>query len=197
MRQTNSGGLLIEVRGDPSQVEAVRAEVSRLAGDEIEVRSLQQRTTLEIKDLDEWSTKEEVISSLLASYGTEGEIFKVASLRRQYGGTQVAVVTAPSAIAQKAISAGRLRVGMVSCRIRLHEGKERCFRCLSFGHMSKACKGKNRSGCCWRCGASGHLAANCKAERETILSFQKTLEAGKARNEPRRYDEAVSGVQNP
>jgi len=196
MRQANSGGLLIEVRGDPSDVEAVRAEVSRLAGDEIEVRSLQQRTTLEIRDLDEWSTKEEVTSSLLASYGTEGEMFRVVSLRRQHGGSQVAVVTAPKAIAQKALSTGRLRVGMVSCRIRLREGKARCFRCLSYGHMSKACKGKDRSGCCWRCGTSGHLAAHCSAERETIISFQKTLEAGTDREEPHRNDEAVGSDQN-
>lgn len=157
MRQSKSGGLLIEMRGDPSQVELVRAEVSRLAGDEIDVRSLQQRSTLEIRDLDEWRTKEEVASSLIAFYGPDGETFKVVSIRKQHGGTQVAVVTAPPVIAQKAISAGRLRVGMVSCRIKLCERKARCFRCLAFGHTSRTCKGMNRSGCYWRCGTSGEL----------------------------------------
>lgn len=89
MTQAKPGSLLIEVRGDPSQVEAVRAEISRQAGVGTDVRSLQQRTTIVIKDLDEWSTKEEVTSTLLASHWTDGVLFRVASFRRQYRRNQV------------------------------------------------------------------------------------------------------------
>jgi len=52
--------LLIEVCGDHKKVETVRAEIARLAGSEVAVRSLQRRRLVEIRDLDEWMVKEEV-----------------------------------------------------------------------------------------------------------------------------------------
>lgn len=42
MRQTKSGSLLIKMKGDQQQIEAIRAEVSRTAGANVEVRSMQQ-----------------------------------------------------------------------------------------------------------------------------------------------------------
>lgn len=58
--QARSGGLLIDVRGNAAEFEAVRAEVSRSASEGINVRALGRRELLEIRDLDEWMTKEEV-----------------------------------------------------------------------------------------------------------------------------------------
>jgi len=48
MRQTKSGELLIEIKGDSERVEAVRAEVSKSAGTDVEVISLQRKTLIEI-----------------------------------------------------------------------------------------------------------------------------------------------------
>lgn len=56
MRQAKAGGLLITVRGNSSQVEAVRVEITKTIGDGVGVRSLEQRSLIEIKDLDEWTT---------------------------------------------------------------------------------------------------------------------------------------------
>jgi len=50
MRQAKAGGLLIEVRGDVSQVEAVRTEIARSAGEDVTVKTLQQNSLLEIRD---------------------------------------------------------------------------------------------------------------------------------------------------
>lgn len=52
MRHTKSDGLLIEVRGDPARIEKVCAEVTRTAGSEVEVRALQQKALVEVRDLD-------------------------------------------------------------------------------------------------------------------------------------------------
>lgn len=53
MRQAKAGGIIIGVRGISSEVEALRAEIAKVAGNEIGVRSLEQRAVIEVRDLDE------------------------------------------------------------------------------------------------------------------------------------------------
>lgn len=121
MRQARSGGFLIEVRGDPAQVEAVRAEISKTAGPG--VKSLQQRHTCEIRDLDEWTTKEEITEAAATCSGMDRESIRVISLRKRYGGTQSALLSPEAKTVAKLTTGGRLRVGMVSCRIHQVESK--------------------------------------------------------------------------
>lgn len=85
MRQVKSGSLLIEVRGDNKEVEAIRAEIARSAGSDVEVRSLQRRRLVEVRDLDEWTSKEEVSASVATFTGEQEDLFRVISIRKQYG----------------------------------------------------------------------------------------------------------------
>lgn len=93
MRQSKSAGLLIEVRGDQTKIESVRAELSRSAGSEIEVRTLQQRIVVKFRDLDQWATIDEVKEAMATATGGPLESLKVVSLRKQYEGTQLALVS--------------------------------------------------------------------------------------------------------
>jgi len=94
MRKTKSGRLLIEVKGNSNEVEAVRLEVSKSASDGIEVRSLQQRWMLEVSDLDEWTEAEEVVEAKMSACGADRDSLRVISLRKRYGGTQSALILA-------------------------------------------------------------------------------------------------------
>lgn len=163
MRRAKSGGRLIEVHGDRNRVEAVRAEVARSVGPEFEVRALQQSTLVEIRDLDQWTSSKEVLQAVSSSAGVEQDIVKVVSLRKRFGDSQLALVSLPLGEARGLTSHGRLKVGMVSCRVRLAATKVKCFRCLTHGHTLKACQGPDRSECCRRCSENGHKAAACKA----------------------------------
>lgn len=175
MRQARSGGLLIEVRGDQKEVEEIRAEIARSAGSEVAVRSLQRKRLVELRDLDEWTSKEEVSAKIASFTGEQEESFRVLSIRKQYGGVQVAVISAAPELAEKLVEAGRLTVGMVSCRTRYCEGKVKCYRCLGEGHMAKDCKGEDRSGCCRECGVSGHRATKCDAPAADRVAFRAVL----------------------
>lgn len=177
MRQAKSGGLLIEVRGDHNHIEAVRAEVARSAGPEVSVKSLQQRALVEILDLDQWTGSDEVNQAVVnaASIGQDG--IKVVSLRKRFGGTQLALVSLPQEAARRLTNAGRLRIGMVSCRVRPTDTKVRCFRCLTFGHMSDKCGGPDRTTCCRRCGEDGHKAAACSATELAVRAFTRVVQA--------------------
>jgi len=175
MRQAKSGGLLIEVRGNAEEVSAVRAEISRSAGAEIGVRTLQQRELLEVRDLDQWSDGPEVLEAIALASGCDTAALRLVSLRKRFGGVQRALVSAPRDAAQVVIRQGRLRVGMVSCSVRRCDAKVRCFRCLSHGHEAKSCQGPDRSKCCRRCGQNGHYAKTCVATQEDAVSFEKAL----------------------
>ncbi|XP_025200584.1 uncharacterized protein LOC112598372 [Melanaphis sacchari] len=159
IRQTKAGSLLIELKGDQQQIEVVRAEVSRTARENVEIRSLHQKTMVEIRDLDQWSDSEEVAGAVAFETGINRDAIKVVSVRKRFGGTQPAMVLVPSAACKKMLAHCRIRVGLVNCRVRLGGSRIRCFKCLSFGHMSKECKGPDRSSCCRRCGSTGHRAA--------------------------------------
>lgn len=174
MRQARSGGLLIEVRGDSAQVEAVRAEVARSAGPEVAVRTMVTRSVIEVRDLDEWTTNAEIVEAVAAAAVCGKDDVKVLNLRKLPGGAQTAIVLAPPEVARKVLG-GRLRVGMVSCRVRVREERTRCFRCLAFGHLAKDCTGADRSGCCWSCGDGGHKAAACSATAESKKEFANAL----------------------
>jgi len=141
MRQAKSGGLLIEVRGNPEEVSAVRAEIARSAGAEIGVRTLQQRELLEIRDLDQWSDGPEILEAISSASGCDPSSLRLVSMRKRFGGAQLALVSAPKEVTKKILVQGRLRVGMVSCSVRRCDAKVRCFRCLAYGNEVKSCLG--------------------------------------------------------
>lgn len=175
MRQAKSGGLIIEVRGDQTRIEEVRAEISKSAGTEVDVRSLQQKVLVEVLDIDQWTVPVEVLEAISIATSTGQAEVKVVSLRKRYGGSQSALVSLPPVAARNLISGGRLRLGMVSCRVRPADPKVRCFRCLTYGHMSNACQGPDRRECCRRCGGVGHKAASCDASAQAAMDFARTV----------------------
>lgn len=112
------------------------------------------------------------------------ESVKVVSLRKRFGGIQMALVSLPLEASKGLINSGRLRIGMVSCRVRIAETKVRCFRCLTFGHTSKTCDGPDRNKCCRRCGEAGHKAASCSADALVVSTFAKIVNANAAKVVP-------------
>lgn len=178
MRQTKAGHILLEIKGDAEEVEAVRKEVSKTAGDGAEVRSLQQRMVIEIRDIDQWSTAEEVADAVSVASGSNHAATRVINIRKGFGASQTALALVPTAIGKKVVEHGRMKIGMVNCRIRQAERMMRCFRCLSFGHTSRECNGPDRSLCCRRCGVTGHQAYKCEATDGTAKEFATHLKNG-------------------
>ncbi|CAB0038639.1 unnamed protein product [Trichogramma brassicae] len=121
--------------------------------------------TIEIKDLEEWATKEEVTAALDALLGVPvSKRDPVKSLQKAYAGTQVAVVALPDDLAATALKLDHVRIGWVNCRIRAREEAARCYRCWSPGHVAARCKGPDRTELCYRCGQKGHQAKDCKGQ---------------------------------
>lgn len=103
---------------DAGQVEKVRAEIARSAGSHMGVRALQQTQILEVHDLDEWSTKEEIVEAITSQSGAGQEHVKILSLRKLYSGVQTAILSVPLPVARNIMTSERLIIGMASCKVR-------------------------------------------------------------------------------
>jgi len=121
MKQAKNGGLLLEVRGDVAAVEALSAEVAKSVGQDASVRLLQQKTMIEIRDIDAWASKEDIMDSIERETAVAKSNIYVVSLRASYGGTQTALVLLPSNQARVIVDKGRLKISVVSCRVRQAE----------------------------------------------------------------------------
>jgi len=187
MKQSKNGGLLLEVRGDVAAVEALRVEIAKSAGQDANVRLLQQKTMLEIRDIDAWTNKQDIAESIERETAVAKSNIHVVSLRASYGGTQTALVLLPVSQARAIVDKGRLKISVVSCRVRQAERSVRCFRCLAYGHDSKTCQGVDRSANCRRCGKTGHKAKDCKAEADEATAFKSVLakESQEAHSQPK------------
>ncbi|KAL7725922.1 hypothetical protein ACLKA6_000688 [Drosophila palustris] len=172
IRKTNAGELLFELTmpSDPN-TRKMQDAVQSFLGEKAEVRSLTETATMEIHDLDEVTTEEEVLESLLSQFG-EIKINRtsILSLRRAYGGTQIATIKVPMDSAAKLDEAGKVRIGWVICRIRRKLSPTRCFKCMDFGHVARKCKSEaNCAGLCFKCGDRGHQAKVCKKAAVCLL----------------------------
>ena len=104
------------------------------------VQTLSYKETVDIKDLDETTTAEEVAQAITSVIGPG--IFTTANirLRTSYNGTQATSVLLPVAATKKLMKARKLRIGWVNNWIRQSETVTRCFKCHEIGHLARNCK---------------------------------------------------------
>lgn len=140
IRRTLQGSLLIEVSGGAEVAKKVKQEVVRSLVQDARVRKMGEEAPIEIRDLDELTAKEEVLE--VVARAPEG------SPRRVYRDAQTAVVLLPTPTARRLCVSGRVRVSLVSASVQQTELRPRCYRCLGFGHLSKDCRGRDRSNVC-------------------------------------------------
>lgn len=186
MRRTGKGELLIEIHGGADSAEVVRAEVTRSLGAGAKVRKMVDTSPIEIRDLDEEATKDEVLNAVAAYAGDDTA--QLVSMRKIYGGAQSAIVFLPSTAARRLCAEGRVRVGLVYARVRSTELRERCFKCLGFRHVSRTCSATDRSACYFRCGAESHFFRECTASQDAAATFRATVSG------PEKRDGTVANV---
>lgn len=150
--------------------EDIQAAVSKALGDAAKVTMRTQEVNIECKDMDEVTTKEEILEALEKELGIEGiPVSAIRSMRRTFVETQTAIISLPLEQAKKALTAGKVKIGWTICRLREAIRPKMCFRCLGFGHMAKDCKNEDRSKMCRRCGNIGHIARDCEKDPQCML----------------------------
>ncbi|KAG7196580.1 hypothetical protein KM043_000112 [Ampulex compressa] len=101
-----------------------------------------QELHLQIIAIEERTSKEELRTALQTVISDDGVIKpeSTRSLQVAYEETQTACVRLPVEIRHKAIGdRGKIRIGLVNCRIRAVNRSLKCYRCWHLGHIAKKC----------------------------------------------------------
>lgn len=160
VRKNAAGQLEIRVRTE-REAQDVREKIMRTTEATATVK--QRSTVINIRDMETETTKEEIVEALTRTCGTSGG-FEVTSIRPGYEGTTTASVRVPNKWVQTLTGLGRIRIGLVKCRVKEREEVPTCPRCWKRGHAIRDCKGPDYTKRCRRCGKEGHYAASCTRE---------------------------------
>lgn len=194
MRQTRTGELLIEINGEVESPMIVREEVERSLEPNAKFRTMENSAAVKIRDLDELTTREEVLDAVLASGEAHGA--NIVSLRKAYGGAETAITFLPRQAVRRLCAAGRLWVNLVYARAKATELANRCYRYLAFGHTSRDCRAVDRASFCWRCSDKGHQANGCTATPQATNAF-KALLAKDVKSGPHPATQPCQGHPKP
>ena len=157
--------------------------------EEADVIGKTQEVDVEIRDIEETTTKDEVKESLEKAIDKDYIVAAnaVKSLRRAYGETQIAHVRLPAEVARKVI--GERGIELVNCLIREINEPLKCFRSWHPGHGARQCKSDIDHTnyfivqvLCIKCGKIGHAnEAHCVICAETNLEEHCKHVAGSRR----------------
>lgn len=140
---------------------------------------MEQRSLIQLRDLDCVTTKEDVLEAILREIGMTPDDVKVLTIRHVFAGEQTAVVLIPRQAASKLLDKGRVRVGLVYYRVREAPRLTHCYRCQEEGHKFRNCKGVDRSKDCRRCGNPGHFAKDCGARPQEAETYRRSIQRSK------------------
>lgn len=163
IRRTQKGELLLQFKDSGDSTAAFQNSIREKLGESAEVRTLTQRTMVEMRDVDEVTDAQDISEAIKAQLELEVPVDAIR-LRKAYGETQIATINLPGEDANKMMKAGKIKIGWTVCRIRERTVLKKRFKCLEFGHIASQCKNQDRSKLCRSCGKDGHIAKDCTEE---------------------------------
>nr|XP_041632428.1 uncharacterized protein LOC121502779 [Drosophila kikkawai] len=162
LRRAANGGLLVRMQKslDPSTQQLQAALKTAISG-KAEVTVMQETVQVEIRDLDDLTSGEEVTMALFAGEDCDIPSDTAPRMRKAFGGTQIATVSLRPEHARRLLEKGKIRIGWVVCRIREKLEPRRCYKCMGFGHTSARCRASEATAkatqeACFKCGGTGH-----------------------------------------
>ncbi|KAM8719900.1 hypothetical protein ACLKA7_006024 [Drosophila subpalustris] len=119
VRKTAKGDLLLRLSKKPAHSpEELQEAVGKALGNRAVVKKLSEMSLLEIRDLDELVTKEEVLEAVRgATNDLTITIDMIRSLRAMRDGSQIATLNMPATKAKSLADLGKIRIGWASLAI--------------------------------------------------------------------------------
>ncbi|GBP19295.1 hypothetical protein EVAR_79895_1 [Eumeta japonica] len=172
VQKTSNGNMLITLsRKSADKGQALLKTIQSILKEEAQVICKGPEEQLEIRDIDEETTKNDVREALQEAAGDDYKIpEEVIKIRPAYRGTQTASVRLPAATAQKILGEkGKIRIGWVNCRIRAVKTPLRCYKCWHFGHTTVQCKRYRSS--VWFWSMPGLPRSTTEADEQTNMKI--------------------------
>lgn len=135
MRETGNGELLVEINDIAEYAVVVRVEIEKSLRPGGFAKTLEQRNLMELRDLDDITTSEEITETFIRDYNMLAEEIKVLNIRKTYSGSQAAIILILKEVAISLLKKECVRVGLVYSRARESHRLTRCFRCFATGRI--------------------------------------------------------------
>lgn len=159
MKFARSGAISMSVGEGAGAAEAavkLRVAVEAVLGADAGIRVRSNTLRLQIVGICRDDDPTDVRSGVLRE-GIPAERVHVWRMKPMCGGNQLATVEVPEHAGLQTLKKGKLRVGLVYCKVRLELPRiERCYRCHGYGHRAAGCKRPSREEECMTCGEKGH-----------------------------------------
>ena len=173
IRRSRTGDMILELKKDSLKKGLAYKELAeKVLGGGVQVRALTSEMTIQLKNLDEVTEKNEVAQALKEQCKIE-VTEEAVYLRKGPSGTQVAVIRLPGADGNKALKVAKLKIGWSICPVSIYQPPDVCYRCFQKGHKSWSCTGPDRSALCRRCGGAGHKSRECNKPPKCLLCVGK------------------------
>ncbi|XP_015524377.1 uncharacterized protein LOC107227672 [Neodiprion lecontei] len=115
--------------------------------------------TIEVRDLDEITTGEEIRVAL--SSALKASLEDEMRLRSGFRGIQAALIRMLGRTAQKLLTIGKINIGLTVCQIQGRITVDGCYRCQGYGHHAAKCLDIDNLNACRRCSMTEHKKKEC------------------------------------
>lgn len=171
IRKTGTGALLIELEKGEQINPELLLNIKEILGEAAEIKSVAPKITIEIRDLDSFTTPEEVEESIRSKIQSKNEQIVIRLTKPNSRELVRAFITVSQETAEELLNSEYIKVGWCRVRLKKYEGIKRCFRCFGSGHEQWNCSGPDRKtqGLCIRCGEPGHMMKACRNEPKCCI----------------------------
>lgn len=170
VRKTQKGDLLLEMERGQKGASEIKDSLNRLCPD-LYVKTLKDMSSVLICGLDMTCEKEEIEEVLK----DRCHDFNVRRIWISRSNTKSAIIDLTKEDAQKLAEEKKVRIGWMRASVRPYEEKQKCFRCLEYGHIAAVCPGEDRSRRCLKCGAPNHKTSECTEPPACVVCKDKGL----------------------
>ncbi|KAL7723847.1 hypothetical protein ACLKA6_010356 [Drosophila palustris] len=117
IRRTAAGEILLRMnKASDESTGRLQKAIQDAIGEQAEVKAIADKVTVEIRDIAEWTTSDEVLEAVFQAIDCDLSSEAVPKLRPAYQGTQTATLTLPKNIADHILNLGKMRIGWaVAC----------------------------------------------------------------------------------
>lgn len=170
-RKTAAGFLLLQFgKGtETEKVDEIKNKIAKAMGEEISVIQTTKKLVIQVSDIDPVTDMAEVEEKVAQEL--PGEEIKILPLKAGFGGMQRTIVTVnDTPKARQLVDKGRLKIGFVSCRIKVMPTATRCYRCHNLGHTAARCTlDKGIKEICRKCGEKDHTINECTNKARCLI----------------------------
>lgn len=167
IRKTEKGDLMVRISGEQGKAAELRSEiVSKMKDTEVNIKNNQ--TIFNILNIGPDVEKNEMVEALVKETEVPETAIQIKSVRPTRNGNQIATVAITNQYAKLLKQKNKVKIGWLMCSIRARVEVLKCFKCQSYGHISKDCTSISTINSCYNCGKEGHHANSCQEEAQVF-----------------------------